>query len=616
MAKKQRLVTDAASMLDGVKKKLDSPRARWVILVTSTILVLPSAGTRLVFDDHLQALMRTPEGPIPGIPYAPFDLFAFARPGGLNDVLIDRGLLLPWWTDPQLLVAFFRPLSSLTHVVDGWLWPGSVRMMHLHSVAWFALLLGVVATVYRRFLQPAWLATFAFLLYAIDDTHGATVSWIANRNALIASTFGLLAFLFHDRWRREGTARAASLAIGSFVVGLFAGEATIGACAYIGAYAIFVDRSGRRSRALSFLPYALIVVVWRAVYQWLGYGARGSDAYLDPGREPLAFLARLPERMALLLQGQLGAFSADLWFWSPSEVTSTVVAAAFVTTAVFAVVVFPLLKTDAMARFWMVGAVGAIVPSASSIPGDRLLVLPGIGVMALLALAFAAFVERRAPLAGKWRALWAVPLVLFLLRRTVSASLMLPLRAHSMEAVARLTDFAADVVQAAPDVQRRTVIVLNPPVNVLASYLGLTLATRGAPVPRHLRWLASAQSELTVTRLSERVLRVQPARGFFSHWTDRLYRSHRNPLLPGERVALAESTVTVGPAMPSGAPAYADFEFREPLESTEYLWLKWNGDTCAPSAPPRIGEKLVFPARDFAKMLFEYIVLSPFRQGA
>src|SRR5689334_5715956 len=129
-------------MLDGVKNRLGSPRARWVILLASTILVLPSAGARLVFDDHLQALMRTAPPPIAGIPCAPFDLFAFARPGPLNDTLIDRGLLLPWWTDSQLLVAFFRPLASLTHVIDGWLWPRSVRMMHLQSVAWFALLLG------------------------------------------------------------------------------------------------------------------------------------------------------------------------------------------------------------------------------------------------------------------------------------------------------------------------------------------------------------------------------------------------------------------------------------------------------------------------------------------
>lgn len=602
-------------MLDGLKNKLGNPRARWIILLVSTVLVLPSAGSRLVFDDHLQALMRTAESRVPGLPYMPLDLFVFARPGPLNDVLIDRGMLLPWWTDPDLLVAFFRPLASLTHVVDGWLWPGSVRMMHLHSVAWYALLLGIVSAVYRRFIQPAWLGGAAFLLYAIDDTHGATVSWIANRNALLASAFALLALLFHDRWRRERTLRAAALALGALTVGLLAGEAAIGGCAYIAAYAIFVDGADRRSRIVSFLPYASIVLAWRAAYQWLGYGARGSDAYLDPGRETVAFLARLPERIALLVQGQFGVFSADLWFWSPSEAAFTLSAAAVVTTAIVFALFFPLLKTDPMARFWAAGATFALVPSASSIPGDRLLLLPGVGAMALLAQLLATFVERGPPFAGigKWRILVAMPLAVIFMRRVVGATVMLPVRAHSMEAVAELADFAADAVQAAPDVAKRTVVVLNSPANVLSSYLAPTLATRGAPIPEHVRWLAPTHSDLAVTRLSDRVLRVRPARGFFSHWTDRLYRSARHPFRTGDRIAFAEMTVTIGPLTSTGTPAEADFAFREPLEARGYLWLRWNGETCVPCDPPRIGETVVFPASDFAKMLFDRIIGSFFR---
>src|SRR5262249_45045675 len=155
-----------------------------------------------------------------------------------------------------------------------------------------------------------------------------------------------------------------------------------------------------------------------------------------------------------------------------------------------------------------------------------------------------------------------------------------------------------------PDVAQRTVVVLNPPANVLASYLGLTLATRGAPVPRHVRWLAPTHSELTVTRVSDRVLRVKAARGLFSHGTDGLYRSQRNPLRPGDRIELAEMTATIGPLGPESRPSYADFEFRDPLESRDYLWLRWNGDACAPVEPPRIGETVVYPATDFAQMLF------------
>jgi hypothetical protein len=605
-------------MLDGVKTWLGSPRAGWIILLASTILVLPSAGPRLVFDDHLQALMRTAEPGVPGMPYAPLDLFAFARPGSLNDMLIDRGMLLPWWTDRQLLIAFCRPLASLTHVVDGWLWPHSVRMMHLHSVAWYALLLGVVSAVYRRFVQPAWLAGAAFLLYAIDDTHGATVSWIANRNAFLATAFGLSALLFHDRWRRQETRVAAALAFGSFVVSLLAGEAAIGACAYIGAYAVFVDRAERRSRVLSFLPYAAIVVAWRAAYQWLGYGARGSDVYLDPGREPVAFLARLPQTIAVLVQGQLGIFSADLWFWSPTDAAATLITAAIVTCILVSLLLFPLLKADPMARFWAAGAVGSLIPSASSIPGDRLLLMTGVGALALLAQLMTTFVEKRPPFAnlGKWRALLALPLAVLFLRRVAAAPVMLPIRAHSMDSVGRLADFAADAVQQAPDGPLHTVVVLNTPANVLASYLALTLATRGAPIPEHVRWLAPADSELTVTRLSDRVLRVRPARGFFSRWTDRLYRSQRNPLKTGDRIELTDMTVRIGPLTSSGTPAQADFEFHDTLEAPGYLWLRWNGEACVPCAPPRVGETLVFPASDFVKMLFDSVMGSLFRRDA
>jgi hypothetical protein len=181
-----------------------------------------------------------------------------------------------------------------------------------------------------------------------------------------------------------------------------------------------------------------------------------------------------------------------------------------------------------------------------------------------------------------------------------------------MEAVGRLADFTADAVTRAGG-SHRTVVVLNPPANVLASYLGLTLATRSAPIPDHVRWFAPTDSELTVTRLSERVVRVRPARGFFSHWTDRLYRSERNPLRTAERVELSDLTVTIGALTPSGTPAEADFEFSDPLEASRYLWLKWEDGRCFPAAPPRVGETLVFPSKDFAEMLFDNMIRALFR---
>jgi hypothetical protein len=127
-----------------------------------------------------------------------------------------------------------------------------------------------------------------------------------------------------------------------------------------------------------------------------------------------------------------------------------------------------------------------------------------------------------------------------------------------------------------------------------------------------VRWLAPADSELTVTRPSERVLRVRPSLGFFATAADRLYRSEQNPLVQGQRIELADVTVTVGPLAPNGNPAEVDFEFRESLESTRYLWLRWDGASCVPSPPPRVGETVVFPAGDFVKLLFEAVMGSLF----
>jgi hypothetical protein len=247
-----------------------------------------------------------------------------------------------------------------------------------------------------------------------------------------------------------------------------------------------------------------------------------------------------------------------------------------------------------------------------------LLLLAGVAVMALLAQLFAAFVQKTPPLParGTWRVLIAVPLAFLFVRRVVAAPVMLPIRAHSMEAVGRLADFAADAVQNAGDSSHRSVIVLNTPANVLASYLGLTLATRGTPIPEHVRWLAPADSELTIIRVSDRVLRVRPARGFFLHWTDRLYRSEHNPLRTGDRIELADMTVTIGALTSSGTPSEADFEFHDPLEAPRYLWLRWDGESCTPCPPPRIGQTVVFPPSDFVKMLFDNVVGSLFRHDA
>src|SRR5262249_58502494 len=42
----------------------------------------------------------------------------------------------PWWTLPEGQVAFWRPLSALTHWIDFALWPDAPQVMHGQSLLW------------------------------------------------------------------------------------------------------------------------------------------------------------------------------------------------------------------------------------------------------------------------------------------------------------------------------------------------------------------------------------------------------------------------------------------------------------------------------------------------
>ena len=72
--------------------------------------------------------------------------------------------LLPWWCNANLKGAFWRPIASLTHWLDYALWPDSPTLMHAQSIAWYGLLVSIVAFYYRRILGTSVAAGLAGLV--------------------------------------------------------------------------------------------------------------------------------------------------------------------------------------------------------------------------------------------------------------------------------------------------------------------------------------------------------------------------------------------------------------------------------------------------------------------
>ncbi|HEY2736525.1 MAG TPA: hypothetical protein VGI70_21140, partial [Polyangiales bacterium] len=189
-------------------------------------------------------------------------LFEFASPR-IDPALFNEGILA-WWADPQFKLAFFRPLSALTHALDYALWPRSPLLMHVHNFIVFAFVLAALHRLYRELL-PLWAATLALAFYAFDPTHAIAITWIANRNALIACALSSYAVTLHLR-----SARAWSAAL--FALAMFGGEGAIGATPYLFAAELFLADDAYSRRALRLLPYALIAIASLLLARCLGYG--------------------------------------------------------------------------------------------------------------------------------------------------------------------------------------------------------------------------------------------------------------------------------------------------------------------------------------------------------
>jgi len=586
--------------------------ARWapaLVILLGLGLAAPALTASFAADDHLHRIVARDQPGIDGLQSRPHDLFVFADGEPVhNEALRDAGVF-PWWTDPSLRLAFFRPVSSATHAVDHALWPDSALAQLAHNLLWLAVVLGVTWAFYRRFLGVRAIAVLALALYAVDDARGPVVGWIANRNALVALALAIPVLLAHDRWRRDGWTPGRWVGPAGLALALGAGESALAITAYLGAHALWLDRGRWGERALALVPYLVIVVAWRVLYDHLGYGVTGSGVYLDPGADPTGFAAAAIVRLPLLLVGQLALPWSDFASIYPvlgAGVLVTMVALAVATIVVIGLACARLLRRDPVSRFFATGMVLAAVPVASTFPADRLLGFVGLGAMGLIAQLLAAAARRRQELGdGRPRRAAAVTVAVGLaVVHLVLSPPLLALRSRSMVSVARVLDRADAGIPADPGVAGRTVILAAAPSDALAGYIPLMRQSRRQPRPAHLYWLATGTSAVSFERLDERTLRVIPAGGLLRHEVDQMMRSPRQlPFDVGDRVALTGLTVEIEAVTADGRPSQILAHFDHSVDDPALIWLRWEGKTYVPYQPPRIGARDTLPAVEFLELL-------------
>lgn len=591
-----------------------------VLIVLGLLLALPSLRGGLLFDDFIiraTVLDCHPiEGPGPN-PWLPFSFLAEDR--GRRHALIDRGLL-PWWTDPECRIAFLRPVTTLTHVADHRLWGGWPWLMHVQSLAWFALLIWAVAVLYRRMMAPtlaAWVAALAALLFTIDDAHAMPVVWVANRNTLIAAFFGVLALIAHDRWRRDGWRPGAVLAPLALLVALLSKEAAVCAGAYLLGYALFIEQGRRPWRLASLLPCFLVGVVWYVVYRAMGFGLSGSGVYVDPGSNPAEFAYQVAVRAPLLLLGQWGYPGSDLAGSLSAEVFGFLWLWAVVFLVLVGVLLWPLLARSRIARFWATGMILSLIPACVAFPSDRLLMFAGLGGMGLLAEFLGGWKEGASwvPRRSAWKWLARVFVCFFVVIHLVIAPLGFLFLGNLLRLVRNGFNDVVSTIPADPELEDQTAIFVNSACLLTDIALLYTLDYADRPVPGRVLSLSSSCKSVTVTRRDAGTIVVRPSGGYlpppgFSpdddrlpavspvyslQYLDLLVRRADRPMALGETIELTVVTLEVTDLTEDNRPAEITFRFRVPLEDPSLRWFQLTRDGYVPFTPPAIGETVEVP---------------------
>jgi hypothetical protein len=583
-------------MLDRLKKLLASPRFPSIAAALAVLLFLPVLNVGFILDDYFHRV--TYVGGLQIVPRPNWDMFRFVGPDRAEFAKSLEFGAVPWWTPPDYKLAFFRPLAAMSHWFDYHYFPDHPGVMHAENILLFAGMVIFAGLLYRRFLAPAWVAGLAALLFAWDDAHSGVVVWIANRNAILAGLFGLLALWLHDRKRRDGNASAGVLAPLALALALLSGEAAVATLGYLAAYALFLDDKPTRSRLTSLAPYAGIAGLWVAVYKTLGYGTSRGGFYVDPGGEPVAFVVALVKRLPVLLLAQFGLPPADLWPQTPApNVVALLVTTAFLLG--LGVIFARVLRKDRTCLFFATGMLFSLVPVCATWPNDRLLLFSGFGAFGLIA----SFLARAFAVTGRERFLTRAAVGLMVLIHVVLAPLLLPVRARTLGTL--LHEYVESAVRSMPVSPGATYVVVNAPDPLVANMAGgVRYYEDPQLMEKGLRQLSIvAFGEETLERVDDHTVILTASHGFFNDPFSQIFRSPSLPFHVGDVVTLKGMRTEILEVGAEGLPRRIQVHFDASLDDPSLVWLTWEKTGFVPFKVPGRGERVFVPLTSFVEAL-------------
>lgn len=571
-------------------------RGPWTLLlaaIASAALIAPAlSAPRFVDDFYLHARVAGRLGE--PTTFAGYEFFW--RQEQIRE--LSKTGFLPWWTDPGLRLRFLRPLTSATHALDVAMHQGAPALARAHSLLWLLGLLAGAWALFRRWLAPG-AAALAIVVYAIAGHHGLSSAWIAARHALVSGAFGTLALWAWLRWREDGAGRhALTWGIGA-LLGLAGGEVGLGALVLCASHGLFGREQSLARRAADAAPALVLAATYLIAYGALGYGARGSEAYVEPLASPLEFVRIGAGRWLALLAQLLLGLPANLYIEAgarPLLWLGGTVAALVLAVGMLALRPHqphhdspPVLSTRP--AWLVVGGLVALVPAGAAIPGGRALVLSALGFTALVsALLWRALLLGRAGRRPALPVLAALG-VLALGQLGVSPLARLALAAGIRDGA----DKQARIAErwSAPCRAGELRVLLSAPEFASGVYAPLQLSEQRREPLAAFRLVSMAPIDVRARRVDEHTLRLAAAPGeaFFQSQWEQLH-SDRAPSL-GEGGRHDGLSVRVSEVDEQGRPSELEVHTNAPLDAQ--CWLSWRDGTFTRVSLPKVSNELLLP---------------------
>ncbi len=532
------------------------------------LLRLPTLDTGLHMDDIAQRAMV--DGAYPAA-RSPWDLYTFST-GEVQEVAgLKRAGALPWWSDPQLRLSALRPLASVLVWVDATML--DPKAAHVHSLLWWLAMLAALGWALVPILGGRW-AWLAIALYGLDDAHALPLAWLANRAAILSGAFGWVVLGLYVRASTGRTSPRTAWLAAATIACVSAGEYGLSALAYVGAYAVVLDRRPWQARLRAVAPVLIPAGAYLVLHRVGGFGAEYSGVYIDPAAEPMAFAGAVLERSPrLLLDMATGIPLLLLEGWSLAGIWAVAILAVG-GGGLLVRWLHPQADRRRIVVWALVAAVVAVVPVCASFLSERLTVLASVGVHVVSAAVLLGALERISERRRHASTVVAGAVTVGLLFGHVWVA------PHSsaakVEALTRFNAAGLALAEAMPvdDVHAREErwVLLAAGDPMMLVYPPHLRAMTGHPRPEAWTVLTLASGPLSMKRISPVALEITAASGWMQTPLERFFRRSDRPLRLGAREGFDGMQAEVT-QVEEGVPKTVRFTFDRPLHDPSLRFM-------------------------------------------